>query len=160
MIDFNTIYDTYAQQVFRICMGYANDTEKAKDLVQETFISGWRNLASFRNQSKISTWIFRIATNHCLRAMEVSRRMPIDKLPAQLVEPQAGDSMEEKLALPSSYQISFKDLMGLGIALEFMALVLNKQCIQQRFAITNKNDWHHTIPKMINCFILTDVFIK
>ena len=98
-MDFNNIYDTYAQQVFRICMGYTNDSEKAKDLVQETFISVWRNLASFRNQSKMSTWIFRIATNHCLRAIEVSRRMTIDKLPAQLVEPQAGDSMEEKLAL-------------------------------------------------------------
>jgi RNA polymerase sigma-70 factor, ECF subfamily len=93
MMDFNTIYDTYAQQVFRICKGYT------KDLVQEIFISVWRNLASFRNQSKISTWIFRIATNHCLRAMEVSRRMTIEQLPAQLVEPSSGESMEEKLAL-------------------------------------------------------------
>lgn len=60
-------------------MGYMNDRDLAKDLTQDTFVSVWRNLSSFRNQSKISTWIFRIATNNCLRAIERAKKMdPID----------------------------------------------------------------------------------
>jgi RNA polymerase sigma-70 factor (ECF subfamily) len=55
-------------------MGYFNDPSLAKDLTQETFISVWKNLSSFKNQSKISTWIFRIATNNCLREIEKSKR--------------------------------------------------------------------------------------
>ncbi len=65
-------------------MGYINDYEQARDLTQETFISVWRNLASFREQSKISTWIFRIATNNCLRAIEKSKRIITTELPYQL----------------------------------------------------------------------------
>lgn len=98
MTDFDEIYNRYSPQIFRVCMGYTNNAEQAKDLVQETFFSVWRNLASFRNQSQISTWIFRIATNHCLRALEVARRMPVAELPEQLIEPETV-SLEGKLAL-------------------------------------------------------------
>lgn len=96
MPTFEDIYNRYAPQIFRVCLGYTNDADQAKDLVQETFISVWKNLAGFRNQSQISTWIFRIATNHCLRALEVSKRMPAAELPFDLVEPKE-ESQEEKL---------------------------------------------------------------
>jgi len=65
-------------------MGYVNDYEQARDLTQETFISVWQNLSTFRNQSKISTWIFRIATNNCLRALEISKRIIKTELPLHL----------------------------------------------------------------------------
>ena len=96
MQDFETIYKLYSPQIFRVCMGYLNDAEQAKDLTQETFISVWKNLGSFRHESKISTWIFRIATNNCLRAIEVGKRMIKTELPLNLPDlPE--DSPEEKL---------------------------------------------------------------
>lgn len=79
-------------------MGYTNDVHRAKDLTQETFISVWKQLASFRGESKIGTWIFRIATNHCLRAIEVSKRMPDAELPLNLAEAHE-ESPEDKLQL-------------------------------------------------------------
>lgn len=78
-------------------MGYTNDTEQAKDLVQETFISVWKGLPGFRNESQVGTWIFRIATNLCLRAMEVAKRMPKTELPFHLTETWE-ESPEEKLS--------------------------------------------------------------
>ncbi len=96
MMEFEEIYAQYSPQIFRVCMGYINDYEQARDLTQETFISVWKNLASFRNQSKISTWIFRIATNNCLRALERSKRLKTTELPFNLVIPQE-ESQEEKL---------------------------------------------------------------
>src|ERR1700744_6264678 len=73
-MDFDDIYRLYAPQVFRICMGYTNDYEQARDLTQEMFILVWRHLGSFREQSRISTWIFRIATNNCLKAGERTKK--------------------------------------------------------------------------------------
>jgi RNA polymerase sigma-70 factor (ECF subfamily) len=86
MTNFEEIYNRFAPQIFRICLGYTNDADQARDLVQETFISVWKNLPAFRGDSQVSTWIFRIATNHCLRALEVSKRMPVAELPANLAE--------------------------------------------------------------------------
>lgn len=96
MADFKEIYNTYAPQIYRVCIGYTNDADHAKDLVQETFISVWKNLSKFREQSQISTWIFRIATNNCLRAIEKAKRMPGSELPFNLPDT-VSESPEEKL---------------------------------------------------------------
>lgn len=94
---FEEIYKQYAPQVFRVCIGYLNDPGRARDLTQETFISVWQNLSSFRNESKISTWIFRIATNNCLRAIEKSKRTATLDLPPE-IPLREEDGIEEKLA--------------------------------------------------------------
>ena len=98
MVDFEEIYSQYSPQIFRVCMGYVNDEDQARDLVQETFISVWKNLSSFKHQSKISTWIFRIATNNCLRAIEKSKRIIKTELPFNLPDV-VEESNEDKLQL-------------------------------------------------------------
>ncbi len=67
-------------------MGYANNNDWAKDIAQETFITVWKQLPKFRNESSIGTWVFRIASNHCLRQVENQNRMPQYKLPADIAE--------------------------------------------------------------------------
>lgn len=83
-MDFNTLFYMYHDKVFRLCMGYVNDKDAAQDLVQETFISVWKNLSRFRNESSIGTWIFRIATNNCLRSIERNKRIPKERLTVQI----------------------------------------------------------------------------
>lgn len=73
---FEDIYTTYWTKVFRLSMGYLNNRDAAQDITQETFIKVWQQLETFRNEASISTWIFRIASNHCLRQLEKDRRMP------------------------------------------------------------------------------------
>lgn len=67
-------------------MGYVNDQGLAKDLAQETFIVVFKKLPEFRNEAKIGTWIFRIASNICLRQIEHLNRYPKDEFPANLSE--------------------------------------------------------------------------
>ena len=98
MEQFEDIYLKYSPQIYRVCMGYVNDADLAKDLTQETFVSVWKNLATFRNQSKISTWIFRIATNNCLRAIEVSKRYQVVDLPVELPDSISEPHNDDKLA--------------------------------------------------------------
>ncbi len=96
-LTFEEVYQTYSPKVFRLCMGYVNDPDWAKDLVQETFIAVWQNLPKFRNESSISTWVFRIASNNCLRQLEKEKRRPKSELPFQMEEQQE-PSKDEKIA--------------------------------------------------------------
>ena len=79
-MDFETLYKTYWQRIFRLCMGFVNDVDWAKDITQETFIIVWQKQETFRNEANISTWIFRIATNNCLRQIEKQKRLPKSEL--------------------------------------------------------------------------------
>jgi RNA polymerase sigma factor (sigma-70 family) len=65
--DFTTIYQQHCDKVFRLCRGYFNgDEELAADAVQEIFIKVWQHMDSFRNESLVSTWVYRISVNTCL----------------------------------------------------------------------------------------------
>jgi RNA polymerase sigma-70 factor (ECF subfamily) len=83
---FEEIYKAYWNKVFRICMGYVNDHDWANDIAQDTFIAIWQQLPKFRQESAIGTWIFRIASNNCLRQIERQNRMPRSEMPEQLPE--------------------------------------------------------------------------
>jgi RNA polymerase sigma-70 factor (ECF subfamily) len=74
--EFESIYTTYWPKVFRLSMGYLNNRDVAQDMTQETFIKVWQQFGNFRNEASIGTWIFRIASNHCLRQLEKDKRMP------------------------------------------------------------------------------------
>ena len=64
---FNVLFQNHYNKVLRLCKGYFNgDNDMASDATQEVFIKVWENLDSFRNESAISTWIFRISVNTCL----------------------------------------------------------------------------------------------
>ncbi|SDJ55902.1 RNA polymerase sigma factor [Chryseobacterium jejuense] len=95
---FEDIYELYWQKIFRLCMGYVNDTDVAQDLAQETFIIVWQQLPKFRNESSIGTWIFRIASNNCLRQIEKEKRFSKIDLPINLEEKKQ-ESMEPQIQL-------------------------------------------------------------
>ncbi|WP_405400610.1 RNA polymerase sigma factor [Maribacter sp. Asnod2-G09] len=88
---FEEIYNKYWQRIYRLCMGYVNDNDLAKDLAQETFIIVFKKLPEFRNEAKISTWIFRIASNICLRQIERQHRYSKDEISKQVSEENTTD---------------------------------------------------------------------
>ena len=55
------------EKLLRICSVYASDAEDKKDLFQEVLINIWQSMPSFENKSALSTWMFRITLNVCLR---------------------------------------------------------------------------------------------
>ncbi|TDT46388.1 RNA polymerase sigma-70 factor (ECF subfamily) [Maribacter spongiicola] len=84
-ITYQKIYEENYSKVMRLCMGYTvGDESLAKDLTQETFIKVWQNLDGFRNESGLSTWIYRICVNTCLaeirRARKKDKNLQIDNL--------------------------------------------------------------------------------
>jgi RNA polymerase sigma-70 factor (ECF subfamily) len=63
---FRLIIEEYQQMVFRTCMGYVHNKDDADDLTQEVFIQAYQALTGFRQESSISTWLYRIAINASL----------------------------------------------------------------------------------------------
>lgn len=100
-MEFEEIYEAYWDKIFRVCMGYVNDHSMAQDMAQETFIIVWKQLPGFRNESAIGTWIYRIATNNCLRQLEKEKRIQSADLPIDLPE-------EKSTNLEPGFQLLYK----------------------------------------------------
>ena len=116
-MDFEEVYSTYWQKIFRLCMGYMNDFESARDLAQETFIIVWQQLPKFRNEANIGTWIFRIASNNCLRQIEKGKRMVKAELPINLKE-ESQHSLEPQIQLLYKFIAELPETDRIIISLE------------------------------------------
>lgn len=63
---FGEIVRRWERKIFALCYGMLGREEEAGDAAQETFIAAYRNLANFRGDAKVSSWLHRIAVNQCL----------------------------------------------------------------------------------------------
>ncbi|MEL6864092.1 MAG: RNA polymerase sigma factor [Bacteroidota bacterium] len=63
---FEVIYQAHQYKVYRLCLGYTGNTVDADDLYQQIMLKIWTHLDSFRGESQLSTWIYRISTNTAL----------------------------------------------------------------------------------------------
>ncbi len=114
---FDEIYKNHSSKIFRICLGYFNDYNLAKDITQETFISVWENLERFENRSSIGTWIYRIATNKCLRQIQKEKSRPTSELPKNLKYVSPSFEEEEKLSRLHQYISELPELERIIITL-------------------------------------------
>jgi RNA polymerase sigma factor (sigma-70 family) len=65
-IAFGQLLDAYQQKVFGTCISLIPNKEDAEDVSQEVFIAVFKSIHQFKVNSKLSTWIYKIATNKCL----------------------------------------------------------------------------------------------
>lgn len=72
--EFSRLVEAYSNKIYRLAVKMLNQQQDAEDVLQETFLKAYRGLKSFDGRSKISTWLFRIATNEAL--MILRRKHP------------------------------------------------------------------------------------
>jgi RNA polymerase sigma-70 factor (ECF subfamily) len=63
---YNKLLEDYQQKVFSTCISFIPNREDAEDVAQDVFIEVFNSVHKFKGNSKLSTWIYRIATNKCL----------------------------------------------------------------------------------------------
>lgn len=71
---FRKLVDDYRNMVFRTCFGIVRNADDADDLAQEVFIEVFNSIATFRADSKVSTWLYRIAINKSLNFIRSQKR--------------------------------------------------------------------------------------
>lgn len=62
---FREIVELYGDQVYNLTYRMMGSREDAEDLAQEVFITVFKSIDSFRGDSKLSTWLYRVTINHC-----------------------------------------------------------------------------------------------
>ncbi|MCA1584886.1 MAG: RNA polymerase sigma factor [Acidobacteria bacterium] len=63
---FEELYKQHASRLYNLAFRMAGSTQDADDLLQDIFLLAYRKLASFRGESSLGTWLYRLAMNHCL----------------------------------------------------------------------------------------------
>ena len=76
---FGALVERYQQRVYRLACRLTNETDAA-DILQETFLQAFKNLSSFRGDSRFGTWLYRIATNASLMHRRSRARRPTESL--------------------------------------------------------------------------------
>ena len=95
---FNALVEFHQVSVYNLALRYLNDRGAAEDITQDTFVSAFRNLNSFRS-GNFRAWLMRIAANACrdyLRSARVRRNVSLDNLQAgqEFVLPAGSESLE------------------------------------------------------------------
>jgi RNA polymerase sigma-70 factor (ECF subfamily) len=77
---FDVIVERHRRSVYQLCYRFVHSHEDASDLAQDVFVRAFKGLRTFKNDSALGTWLYRIGVNACLNRVAVKRppAEPID----------------------------------------------------------------------------------
>ncbi len=101
---FTALILTNERLIYKACSIYASDEQPMADLYQEVVINLWRGFSTFRNESSVSTWMYRIALNTCISNLRKTSRRPKH----EPIHP-----WENYLPNPDSFEENIKEMYGL-----------------------------------------------
>ena len=88
--------------IMHLCRAYSRDEESLKDLVQEVTLQLWRSHKSFKGNSQLSTWVYRVTLNVCLSHSKKLKRKP-DTIPLDYGISKAEESNPEQEQIEKLY---------------------------------------------------------
>jgi RNA polymerase sigma-70 factor (ECF subfamily) len=74
---FEILIESYQKKVFNIAYRMLSNADDASDVAQEVFLKVFKSIANFKEESSLSTWIYRITTNVCLDEMRRRKKTAV-----------------------------------------------------------------------------------
>ncbi len=147
---------TYQQRVYWHARKMVIDHDDADDITQEVFIKIHKSIETFREDSQLFTWIYRIATNECLNFLNKKKRrffLPLEDVSAQLIakfdssDNISGDEIQRKLQkailrLPDKQRLVFNMKYFDDIPYEAMSEITGTS------VGALKASYHHAVKKI------------
>jgi len=138
--------------------------EDANDILQNTFLKAWMNIDNFRGESKVSTWMYKIAVNECITFLNKQRainNVPLDDVDVYLLQTLKadeyfdGDAIDAKLQeailmLPEKQRLVFTMKYQDDMKYEEMSEILGTS------VGALKASYHHAVKK-IETFLTNDL---
>lgn len=149
--DFLTMAEPMRGELIAHCYRMLGSVHDAEDLVQETYLRAWRGFGGFENRSSLRTWMYRIATNVCLTALDGVQRRP---MPTGLSQPAANPRAELNSRPEVPWLEPLPDTLVWGRRAEDPATeVVNRETVRLAFVAALQ----HLTPQQRAALILRDV---
>lgn len=111
---FREIVELYGDRVYNLTYRMLGNREEAEDLSQEVFITVFKSIDSFRGDAKFSTWLYRIAANHCKNRIKYLARRH-DRSQAEYEEGVLRDSVNSAPTAPNPSPRPDAQLQGMEL---------------------------------------------
>jgi len=73
---FEELVDRYDDKIYRLAYRFVRNETEEKEIVQDTFLSVWRKLDTFKGDAQFGSWLYRVAANAALMRLRAQRRHP------------------------------------------------------------------------------------
>ncbi|MEA2007587.1 MAG: sigma-70 family RNA polymerase sigma factor [Chloroflexota bacterium] len=73
--EFARVVDAYSKMIYRLGLKMLHNPQDAEDILQETFIKAYKNFKDFKGNSKVSTWLYSIASNEALMLLRKRKKL-------------------------------------------------------------------------------------
>src|SRR4030065_422750 len=153
--EFSRLVNAYSSKIYRLAIKMLTQQQDAEGVLQETFLKAYRGLKSFDGRSKISTWLFRIATNEAL--MVLRRKHPDTVSIDEPIETEEGEQEPVQIidwcCLPENELLSDASRERLDVAVQKLP-----ESLRVVFLLRDMNDLStHETAEVLG---LTDTAVK
>lgn len=105
----------YQEMVYNVAYRMVGDTEAAKDIAQESFISAYSGLRGFRSDARFSTWLYRIVMNKCQDHLRKERpHVPVEEMAESVASTRNNPEQELRRSQTIARLQSALDLLPAG----------------------------------------------
>ncbi len=120
---FISLINEHQGLIHKVCIMYESDREARNDLFQEIVLQLWRSFPTFRGESKITTWMYRIALNTAIsgyrKGIRKVKTEDLDEIHLNIGDQHHGEQNEENI---QRLQVAIRRLSDIERAMVMMAL--------------------------------------
>ena len=107
---FAQMVEDHKSTIFTVCYMFSKDQDEVNDLFQEVLINLWKGMTSFKGESDMKTWIYRVSLNTCITCERKKKRdsLPLD-MNVNLYEDRDADTLQIKTLYRRIGKLGFID---------------------------------------------------